>query len=680
MTAALHPQQAATAHDLIAWTEFPSKSAQSKVEHATTWAALVERIRAAGPFADKAAAPWLKLATFGEHRTDKNCLRSNANLRTVTGIEGDYDGGRMTPQEALERLERHGIRAAVYTSASHAPERPRWRVLCPLATHAAPKDRARLVARLNGALGGVLAGESFDLSQSYYFGKVTGHYGVWTTFDDPDEGECIDELHDLDRIAIGKPGAAATVSDGGERAPVELDLFERRVQELGRKLKSGDGRRELLKMWICSRSARHTGESDLMLQLKGIASCYFDPMDGIDWNNIETLVRDTVRKDQRPAVDLSGLLGRLGTRAQPAEIDPETGEIVPRYKLLSAAELRDLPPLSWRVRGVLPAQGLAALYGPSASGKSFLAFDMAAAIAEGQRWFDCRVTAAPVVYAALEGEAGFKLRVLAWEASRGRSLPDDLRMVLQPFRLTRPQDVADLCAVVPAGAVVFIDTLNRAAPTADENSSKDMGEILEAAKRLQAATGGLVVLVHHTGKDTARGLRGHSSLFAAMDACIEVARDSDRREWKVAKSKDGSDGDAHAFRLEVVELGHDEHGDAITSCAVAPADEATAKQPGKPLTPRQTEGLQALYRAAAEYGEESADELSLSVHLEHWRAEFYRTSTADGADAKRTAFGRVRDDLVKLGQVTVTDDRYSVRAGDGGLLVAQLLSATRAAK
>ena len=240
----------------------------------------------------------------------------------------------------------------------------------------------------------------------------------------------------------------------------------------------------------------------------------------------------------------------------------------PRYKLLGADELRNLPPLAWRVRGVLPAVGLAALYGPSASGKSFLAFDMAAAIAEGSHWFDCRVEAAPVVYAALEGEAGFKLRAQAWETSRGRALPDGLRMMLQPFKLTDGQDVLDLAAVVPAGAVVVVDTLNRAAPTADENSSRDMGEILEAAKTLQTLTRGLVVLVHHTGKNAAAGLRGHSSLFAAMDAAIEVSREGDRREWKVAKSKDGIDGEACPFKLAVEVLGTEPTGEAITSCVV----------------------------------------------------------------------------------------------------------------
>ena len=271
--------------------------------------------------------------------------------------------------------------------------------------------------------------------------------------------------------------------------------------------------------------------------------------------------------------DLNDLFNRDGfdvvaTLLEAATMPPKPE---PRYKLLSGAELAALPALAWRVRGVLPAVGLAGLVGPSASGKSFLAFDLVASIAEGQRWFDCRVEAAPVVYAALEGEAGFKLRAQAWEAHRGRALPDAMRMMLQPFALTSPKDVTDLAAVVPAGAVVVIDTLNRAAPTADENSSGDMGEILQAAKRLQALTAGLVLLVllvHHTGKDASRGMRGHSSLFAAMDAVVEVTRDGDRREWKVGKAKDGADGDAHPFKLEVKTLGLDDYGDPITSCVV----------------------------------------------------------------------------------------------------------------
>lgn len=251
---------------------------------------------------------------------------------------------------------------------------------------------------------------------------------------------------------------------------------------------------------------------------------------------------------------------------------------VPRYRLLGSDDLRELPPLAWRVRGVFPAQGLAGIYGPSASGKSFLALDVAAAIAEGADWFGYRVKAAPVVYCALEGEAGFRLRVAAWEQASGRTLPEGLRLVLQPFKLTEPQDVTDMAAAVlsaGAGAVTILDTLNRAAPEADENASADMGRILEAAKELQRVTGGLAVMVHHTGKDATKGLRGHSSLYAALDAAVEVTRDGDRREWKVAKAKDGQDGAGHPFRLEVVELAPVDDGEPVTSCVVR-ADTAAA--------------------------------------------------------------------------------------------------------
>ncbi len=320
--------------------------------------------------------------------------------------------------------------------------------------------------------------------------------------------------------------------------------------------------------------------------------------------------------------DVNDLMQRDGGDALAALLESATEppKPEPRYKLLGADALRNLPPLAWRVRGVLPAVGLAGLYGPSASGKSFLALDMAAAIAEGRRWFGCRVDAAPVVYAALEGEGGFKLRVAAWEMHKGRCLPAGLHMVLQPFKLTEPQDVRDLAAVVPVGAVVFLDTLNRAAPTADENSSRDMGEILEAAKRLQTLTGGLVVLIHHTGKDATKGLRGHSSLFAAMDAAVEVSRDGDRREWKVAKAKDGADGDARPFMLQVETLGIDSYDDPVTSCVVMPdhtaRDVRAVKLPQGGNQKIVLTALRAMFKSDGQQGKPGAPPLAYCLELE----------------------------------------------------------------
>ena len=238
------------------------------------------------------------------------------------------------------------------------------------------------------------------------------------------------------------------------------------------------------------------------------------------------------------------------------------------YKLLKGDDLRNLPPMQWRLKGVLPQVGLAALYGPSASGKSFLALDMCIAIAEGKKWFGIRTMPSPVIYVALEGESGFKSRVAAWELENNRKLPLTMNMVLQPFQITNQLDVDSLAGSIPRDSVVIVDTLNRAAPTSDENSSKEMGAILQACKRLQVLIGGLIVLIHHTGKDTTQGARGHSSFFAALDGAIEVKRTNDKRLWSIAKAKDGQDGNQYAFTLKLHELGEDFDGDKVTSCTI----------------------------------------------------------------------------------------------------------------
>lgn len=122
----------------------------------------------------KAALPLVKLATFGDVLSENGSLRHDSNVLSVSGIEGDYDAGRVAPARAADLLRKAGIAALIYTTPRHSPDAPRWRVLVPLSQPTGKAGRHELCARLNGALGGILAKESFTASQSFYFGTVTG--------------------------------------------------------------------------------------------------------------------------------------------------------------------------------------------------------------------------------------------------------------------------------------------------------------------------------------------------------------------------------------------------------------------------------------------------------------------------------------------------------------------------
>ena len=295
-----------------------------------------------------------------------------------------------------------------------------------------------------------------------------------------------------------------------------------------------------------------------------------------EWNrsDLESYY-ETLAEQAEPTIDESAIFRKVfGPKF------PEMFRRTRKFNLQSAGDLSRMPPLTWLIKGVLPAQGVGAMFGGSSDGKSFAAKDMSFKLAAGLEWFGHRTFPVPAIYVALEGAAGISKRIAAYRRKHGE-IPDQVHFVTPAsFDLRNPDDVKELAASIREKSahlgLVIIDTLNRAAPGMDENSSSDMGAAIAGASELQRLVGGLVLLVHHSGKDSSKGLRGHSSLHAALDVVIQVSRDGDRREWRLAKSKDGEDGKAHPFRLEVVDLGIDEDGDPITSCVIQPEENPSA--------------------------------------------------------------------------------------------------------
>jgi hypothetical protein len=251
----------------------------------------------------------------------------------------------------------------------------------------------------------------------------------------------------------------------------------------------------------------------------------------------------------------------------------------PRFALLAFDSISFDTEANYLVKGVLPKEGLAVVWGPPKCGKSFWVFDVAMHVALGWQYRERRVKPGAVVYVAAEGQSGFKRRV---EAFRQEWLSEDHEA--PPFHLlpTRLDLIHDYEALVQsirvqlAGtlpALVVLDTLNRTF-SGSESSDEDMGAYIKAADYIKVEFSCAVVVVHHCGIEGSRP-RGHTSLTGAADAQIAIKRGNQQGivatvEWM----KDGEgEGEKFASTLKTVDLGWDNDGEPITSCVIEPAME-----------------------------------------------------------------------------------------------------------
>jgi hypothetical protein len=258
--------------------------------------------------------------------------------------------------------------------------------------------------------------------------------------------------------------------------------------------------------------------------------------------------------------------------AAQADADPKA-----RFTFQPAHEFAVGTPPPWMVKGVLPHAVLGVIYGESTSGKTFAALDLAVAVATGSPWRDRAVQRGQVAYIAAEGAGGFRARLKAVAQHRGVELADIPIVVLADApNMMEKQDALDVArAIVAAGGaqLVIVDTFAQVMPGANENAGEDVGRALAHCKGIHRATGAMVLLVHHSGKDASRGARGWSGLRAAADVEMEVVRADDRRSLTVTKMKDGEDGSEFGFRLETIVVGIDSEGEEVSSCIVQHSDE-----------------------------------------------------------------------------------------------------------
>lgn len=272
----------------------------------------------------------------------------------------------------------------------------------------------------------------------------------------------------------------------------------------------------------------------------------------------------------------------LQPKPQPeAQFDPQTGE-VSRLYYINAPDIVFEPDTQDFVQGTLTKGAMSVVYGESNCGKTFFMSDLAFHIVQGKEWNGKRVEKGNVLYVCMEGAFGLKNRITAYRKEYSVDLNGFLIMPCPiDFTAENDGDIEELLKLLEQAknalgeiSLIVIDTLARAVAGGDENSGQDMGALVRKSDVIRSYTGAHICFIHHSGKDKARGARGHSSLRAAVDTEIEISRmeGADYSNVKIAKQRDMERGEDSQFKLKMIELGKNRHGEAITSCVVEPYD------------------------------------------------------------------------------------------------------------
>jgi hypothetical protein len=203
---------------------------------------------------------------------------------------------------------------------------------------------------------------------------------------------------------------------------------------------------------------------------------------------------------------------------------------------------------SMLVDGLVADAGLTVLSGAPKRGKSWLALQIAEAVAAGGRILGREAQQGAAVYLALEDSHG---RIKGRLTLHGVTEPLAIRFVFDVPPLDRGgMDVLGQHVAETGARLVIVDTITQARSAGtEENESGPMNALMSTLRRFGQDRGVAVLVVHHNRKsatgDIVADMRGSNAVAAAADLLLGLYRS----EGKSALKVEGRDVDACELAL-----------------------------------------------------------------------------------------------------------------------------------
>ena len=198
------------------------------------------------------------------------------------------------------------------------------------------------------------------------------------------------------------------------------------------------------------------------------------------------------------------------------------------------------------------------IYGPPGAAKSSIVIDLVCSLQENGCWANRKTKYCITSYFAYEDPHGVEDRLTISsiiKAYRKEGLVENLSLFEEPPDIFNPKTIKALkLDTKQRGAdcdfVLVIDTLDAATPGMNENDGKEIGKFLDILRKIRNV-GYTIIVIHHTGKDVRKGMRGHNSHEALADSIFFVEKRQNSNVVKMTKTKDRNGPGGEKFLFEI---------------------------------------------------------------------------------------------------------------------------------
>jgi hypothetical protein len=333
-----------------------------------------------------------------------------------------------------------------------------------------------------------------------------------------------------------------------------------------------------------------------------------------------------------------------------------------RFKFETVADLRHMPELEYLVPMYILASGAGLIYGKWASGKSFLAYDLAFHLAYGMKdWHGVPLSGKPVyvLIIAREGHQGYLRRLDAFKKHHGLT-EDPEHIIFMRSSISFTDDAAfnalkkDVETLRKPFAMTLVDTAGRVLPGADMAKELVVTLFMERLLQLGETAKGVAIGVHHENKSG--GLNGSMYFENNSDLIFRMERQGtgslESVKLTCQKMKDDEDKWSRTITFKKIELDGDK-----SSLVIESISDQKVTEPKKPTDPWNSKPLRALRAAidevaAIDHRVSGDGQMVKAAKMEAVRDAFNRKyATGEGAkdivDAKRKAWVRALNDADK---------------------------------